>query len=111
MLDHLEFAVMLEEEIFSAALERTDPAERAAFLDRACAEPALRSRIEALLRSHEGAGDFLAAPLAVAPLHGGTEARGGDTGEFFAGLAAGAGPGVAEDVGACIGPYKLLQKI
>ena len=41
--------------IFSEALERTDPAERAAYLDRACAENAdLRRRLEALLAAHDG---------------------------------------------------------
>jgi serine/threonine protein kinase/Tfp pilus assembly protein PilF len=93
---------MLEEDLFGAALEKTDPRERAAYLDQACSDPALRARIEALLRSHEGAGNFLAGP--ALPEH--------DTGEFFADPDAAlvAGP-LDESAGTRIGPYKLLQKI
>ena len=37
-------------EVFAGALDRADPAERAAYLDSACAgDPALRRRVEALL--------------------------------------------------------------
>jgi serine/threonine protein kinase len=50
---------MNERDIFVAALDRDTPAERAAYLDEACAgDPALRERVDALLRSHEAAGDF-----------------------------------------------------
>jgi eukaryotic-like serine/threonine-protein kinase len=46
--------------LFAEALERTDPADRAAYLERACAgDAALRGRIEALLAAHDGAGRFL----------------------------------------------------
>ena len=46
--------------IFAEALERTDPAARAAYLDGACAgDAALRQRVEALLAAHDGAGRFL----------------------------------------------------
>jgi hypothetical protein len=56
---------MGERAIFSQALDRDDPAERAAFLDEACAgDPDLRRRVEALLRSHARAGDFLDMPAA-----------------------------------------------
>ena len=42
-----------EESIFAQALEIGSPAERAAFLDRACGEnPALRAEVEALLGAH-----------------------------------------------------------
>src|SRR5262249_41047663 len=41
------------------------PAERAAYLDEACAADAtLRQRVEALLRSHERAPDFMEVPVA-----------------------------------------------
>src|SRR5262249_21202880 len=44
---------MNEREIFTEALDRSDPFERAAYLDRACGDdPALRSRLEQLLESH-----------------------------------------------------------
>ena len=46
--------------IFAEALERTDPAARAAYLDRSCGDDAaLRRRVEALIAAHDGAGRFL----------------------------------------------------
>src|SRR5262249_60602285 len=54
---------MSEREVFFQALDRDDPAERAAFLDEACAgDASLRQRVDALLRSHAKAGDFLGTP-------------------------------------------------
>jgi WD40 repeat protein/tRNA A-37 threonylcarbamoyl transferase component Bud32 len=54
---------MNERTIFLGALDRDDPAERAAYLDAACAgKPALRQRIEELLRSHRDADTFLNVP-------------------------------------------------
>ena len=51
---------MQEQAIFIEALEKAPPAERAAFLDRACAgDPALRQRVERLLQRHEQIGSFL----------------------------------------------------
>jgi hypothetical protein len=67
---------MNERAIFTEALDRDTPADRAAYLDAACAgDPALRARVEALLRSHEEAGEFpgklapqrLAEELAATP--------------------------------------------
>jgi len=50
-----------EAEIFNAALEQPTAAQRAAYLDSACAgEPRIRSRLEALLRAAATAGNFLA---------------------------------------------------
>src|SRR5262249_59488878 len=50
---------MNERVIFTEALDRETPEDRAAYLDAACAgDPALRARVEALLRSHEQAGEF-----------------------------------------------------
>ena len=49
--------------VFSAALDCGSADERQAYLDQACADdPALRQRVEALLRAHERAGGFLGAP-------------------------------------------------
>jgi eukaryotic-like serine/threonine-protein kinase len=51
---------------FAEALERTDLAARAAYLDGACAGNAvLRQRVEALLAAHDRAGQFLEPSLAV----------------------------------------------
>src|SRR5438270_9475217 len=69
---------MNEESIFAAALEKGNLAERAAYLDEACAgDPALRSEVEALLQSHQEAGSFLEQPVLGQPT--GT-ADGGDPG-------------------------------
>jgi hypothetical protein len=68
---------MTEETIFAAALERNSPAERAAYLDEACAGDApLRQQVEELLRAHAAAGNFLAvpAPAQVAAPHPAGEA-------------------------------------
>jgi hypothetical protein len=55
---------MQEQTIFIEALEKEDPAERAAFLDRVCAgDPALRQRIEKLLHRHQQSGSFLGKPV------------------------------------------------
>src|SRR3954447_21631385 len=54
---------MTVDEVFAQALARSTAAERAAYLDEACAgDPTLRRRVETLLRSHEAAGDFLGKP-------------------------------------------------
>jgi len=53
-------------QIFQSALERK-PAERSAFLNRACADdPALRSEVESLIASHDQAGDSIEAMAAEA---------------------------------------------
>src|SRR5262245_62992813 len=79
------------DDIFCDALELASPAERAAYLDRACGGDAdLRRRVERLLEAHAEAEGFLAAgpPVAAA-----TTGR------------------VAEAGGAVVGPYKLLEQI
>src|SRR5215470_11110812 len=54
---------MNERDIFFGALERDDPAARAAYLDAACAgRPALRRRVEELLRHHREDPTFLNVP-------------------------------------------------
>jgi WD40 repeat protein/serine/threonine protein kinase len=83
---------MTEESIFIEALEKGDAAERAAFLDRACAgEEALRRRIDRLLRRHEQPDSFLERPAAEP----------GATIDEPA----------ADRPGAVIGAYKLLEPI
>jgi hypothetical protein len=55
---------MTERELFLAAVEKDDPAEQAIFLDQACGGNAtLRRRVEALLRSHQQAADFMEVPI------------------------------------------------
>jgi serine/threonine protein kinase len=83
---------MHEQSIFIAALDREDPAERAAYVERVCAgDPALRQRMERLLYRHQQADSFLAAP-AVAPAATVDEPR-------------------TVRPSTVIGPYKLLQQI
>jgi hypothetical protein len=54
---------MTERTIFLNTIEHTDPAARAAYLDVACAgDPALRKRVESLLRSNADPGGFLDVP-------------------------------------------------
>src|SRR5262245_31175350 len=56
---------MIEREIFIAALQKEDLAQRQAYLDEACAgQPELRVQVENLLRLNEGAGSFLEKPAA-----------------------------------------------
>jgi eukaryotic-like serine/threonine-protein kinase len=51
------------EAAFSASLEKTSAEERAAFLAESCAgDPALRQRVEALLKAHQEASSFLQGP-------------------------------------------------
>ncbi|NUQ63014.1 MAG: serine/threonine protein kinase [Pirellulales bacterium] len=55
---------MNADDVFWGALAKSSPAERAAYLDQACGDDAaLRSRVEALLQSHESAGSFLGKPV------------------------------------------------
>jgi serine/threonine protein kinase/tetratricopeptide (TPR) repeat protein len=94
---------MSERDIFVAALQKEDAAERRAFLDETCrADPALRARIEGLLRAYEGAGSFLEHPVAEPDLLPGTGPSQPDRG---------VAPSSAEKVGDVIGPYKLLQNL
>jgi serine/threonine protein kinase len=99
---------MSERDIFIAALQKTDAAERSSFLDEACAgDAALRRRLEVLLQAHAQAGRFLEEPLA-APAGTGDYEPGQDQGPpAEEGLA----PPSSEAPGTRIGPYKLLQLI
>ena len=64
-LIHPEEPPMTERDLFLAARERQGPADRAAFLEHACAgDLALRERVEALLRSPQAAEDE--APMLAA---------------------------------------------
>ena len=103
---------MSERELFIAAVQKLDQAERAAYLDQACAgDTALRHRVEVLLQAHEQASGFLEQPAVAAAGTGGwtppSEIEKSDrpAGKFFA--AAPLGPAVGDR----IGPYKLLQML
>lgn len=78
-----------EEAIFTEALAL--PADRrAAYLDRACgADAGLREAVEELLRAHDSAGDFFAAPALASEWAGGWGEQAGDW----------------------IGRYQLIEKI
>ncbi len=103
---------MTERAIFIAALEKNDPHERDAYLREACgSDPALRQRIETLLKAHEQAdqtleqeaGDTPSRPYQPDPQQ--TDKDQPPPGEA---------PTVrppAEGPGARIGPYKLLEPI
>jgi serine/threonine protein kinase/tetratricopeptide (TPR) repeat protein len=99
-----------ERTIFLEALDKADPAERAAFLDRACGGKAeLRQRVERLLEALDGAGSFMESP--AAPGETGAIAGGpGPTGDGPDFLPTGARP-ILEGPGTRVGPYKLLQQI
>jgi serine/threonine protein kinase/tetratricopeptide (TPR) repeat protein len=100
---------MTEETLFHLALPKSDPAERAAFLEAACyGQPQLRARVEALLQAHEQAGPFLDPPTAAPAV----------TGSFVAAPpsnpllpADSASASLADGPGTQLGPYKLLQKL
>jgi len=86
------------EELFAEALELTNPADRAALLDRECVgNSALRAEVESLLAAHEQASQFLENPPAAAV----AETLAGATGTIP----------LTEKPGDKIGRYKLLQKI
>src|SRR5580765_999631 len=85
--------------LFNAALERLDAAERDRFLDEACGvDSALRERVEKLLRAHEEIGGFMAQPSRTpAGLDSNQTRR--------------VGTPLTEKPGDLIGRYKLLQQI
>ena len=79
--------------LFAEALQLS-PAERCAYLERACgADAELRQRVERLLKAHDQAGDFLEHPPAEAVVETHPKAS------------------VGEKPGDRIGRYKLLQQI
>src|SRR4051812_7461887 len=80
--------------IFNDAVAIASPAERAAYVDRACGkDAALRARVMALLTAHEAAKSFL--PLVDADVDQIEEA-------FVP---------IREGPGSTIGRYKILQQI
>jgi serine/threonine protein kinase len=102
---------MREATIFAVALKKP-PGERARYLEEACAGDAeLRSRVEALLRSHQEAGSFLEQPAGEAAetldAYPEAEPHDGDR----ATNAQLAPTSLAEGPGCRVGPYLLLEKL
>jgi hypothetical protein len=93
------------ETIFAAAIQRGAAAERAAYVDRACAgDEELRAWVGALLAAHDGAGDgFMAGP--PADLAATAAAVGADDPPGTRADAADEAPGTA------IGRYTLVEQI
>jgi hypothetical protein len=91
---------MSEETIFDAAIQKANPAERAAYLDAACGGDAeLRRRIEALVRAHQQSGGLL-------------DSSSNDAGSITADVGMHLHhPPIAERTGSVIGPYKLMEQI
>ena len=84
---------MTDRDLFIAALNLDDPAERQAYLEEACGDdPAARQRVEALFKVYENAGSFLESPPAS------------PTSSMASSVP-------TESSGTVIGPYKLLQVI
>jgi WD40 repeat protein/serine/threonine protein kinase len=84
---------MNERSIFAAALDIADPAERAAYLDKACGgQGDLRQHLDELLAAQAKLGSFLADPPSLLEKTAAYEPMG-------------------EGAASTIGPYKLLQQI
>ncbi len=81
------------EAIFFAALEKSSPQERAAYLDEACRRtiPSFAGQIQKMLAAQDQAGSFLEKPAKSAVI----------TVDYP----------ITERVGSVIGPYKLLEQI
>src|SRR5262245_36375927 len=101
-------------DVFLVAADLPDEAARAAFLDEACGGDAeLRGRVEALLRSHDPEGSFLAIPavppdpnhaptMAAVPQRGAANPVAAEAASFLA------PPGRPGSLGR-IGRYEVLQ--
>jgi serine/threonine protein kinase len=93
---------MKERDVFIAALQQRDPAERAALLERACGgDHTLRVRVEELLREQEHLGSFLEQPA-----EGVAETR-----PFIPAAGEETLTSPCERSGTLIGPYELVQQI
>src|SRR5262249_43686508 len=93
-----------ESQVFANALKLATPAERAAYLDEACAgNLQLRADLEGLLQAHANDPGFLERP--AAPL-GATADKRRATDREAAGVTPAEGPGAV-----VAGRYKLLQQI
>ena len=87
----MDSPIQIEEAIFDAARRLSAAADRQRYLDAACPDPAVRARVEALLRVHDSEPSFLRPEAAVAPTIG--------------------LPAASERPGTQIGPYRLLELV
>jgi tetratricopeptide (TPR) repeat protein/tRNA A-37 threonylcarbamoyl transferase component Bud32 len=79
------------EDLFHVALTLTGE-DRAAFLERSCAQdPELRAQVERLLAAHDRAGDFISSPAIPEPAEGNAASVGW--------------------VGRLVGPYRVVREI
>jgi tetratricopeptide (TPR) repeat protein/tRNA A-37 threonylcarbamoyl transferase component Bud32 len=86
------------EEIFHAARAKSDPAERAGYLDGACGDDvAVRAKVEALLKADAEAGEFLRVVEQAPPTSPSSAPTLGQT--------------PRDQAGDMVGRYKLLQQI
>jgi serine/threonine protein kinase len=105
----MDIAAMTERTIFLTVLDITDPVERQAYLDKACAgDAALRRQVEELLAAHEREGSFLDVPAVQRR----SAQAGGLPGDQPTGpqLMSASEP-IAERAGTMIGPYILREQI
>src|SRR5262245_50411361 len=94
-----------EEAIFEEALRKSSEAERKAYLDSACqGDPALRARLDLLLKGHFQAEEFLPASPGTGP-----QLPPGGAAELD--IRDPAVSAVTEKAGDKIGRYKLLQQL
>src|SRR5688572_8178117 len=102
MIGHRGDSPMTERELFLAALDIADPAERGRFLDANAPDPGMRLRVDQLLRAHLEAGSFLqSAPVDAA------------TGAFTSSPEATTSASASEQSAGTViaGRYSLLEKI
>ncbi|MEO8271208.1 MAG: serine/threonine-protein kinase, partial [Aureliella sp.] len=87
------------EGLFLQALQLSSPADQQAFLDRTCHDyPENRKRVQALLRAHAAAGDFLENPAVDRPMND----------KISLGFLK---PSDKDGVLGTIGPYEVLEAI
>jgi eukaryotic-like serine/threonine-protein kinase len=99
-----------EDEVFEAARSLADPAERLAYLIRACgADAEMRTRIEALLAAAQEAESFFAATSPA--LEPATDVPTGETGLTARAAQLAAHVLGEESIGNRIGRYKLVKKL
>jgi len=97
------------EDIFSRALQLNKKADRAAYLDKACAHDSrVRERVESLLAAHDGAASFLENPVKDMPSETTPPGEQFDPATM---LPSAAYAPITETPGTMVDRYKLLQRI